>query len=843
MENPQKTPQSFINQAHIERYFLALFDVFDTPEGAMTGFAARGLGEKGTPKEGTFRESLFVVNAGQMGHFSQTWAAHGIGAFIVPAFLKGDADKSPRDVHIHSYTAMLVDIDSGDPTAALRHAEKHIGPPHIIVASGGTTRDGYPKIHAYWLLTEPCNLVVPFAAAREMLARKIGGDPSFGRLPQIIRVPGTVHMKNGSPSPVQILIDQIDTRPRYDAREIMQKIHEMPPIPGLPEAPQATLPSNVIQFTPQSSAIGNAGGVDLVTPVAEGGTDRTRWGEFSKVAGHYIHAARRGEFSLAEAYEALSGWVLSQMLPPWPEARIRSEWEALVRLDIQAKGPIEPPPPAPTPLSSHLSAPVQPAPVLEQPDEDALPEGAVDAEGGLHFEPPRPFVIVAPADTYIQERPAHDLEGSPLLPWAVENWTRPDQIPERRWLVNGLLPAAKPAMLVAEGGAGKTYLALELALNIAIGSPERPRKWLGEPIADYGMAVVITAEDDRDEVAIRLSELDPNGERLHANGRLVVLPLTNLGGAFPLVQTRRVTKGHIVVEEHGASEAWEHLLATLAPFRGRIKLVLIDTFNSTSHGDENSATVTQEYFRQATRVCGELGAALLVTHHFRKAGSGKDKTEIITKKDAANAFRGSEAIKASVRQMITIWEAHDADKRMANLGRTFKEGHCYRAAVTKANNREAFAGMKTLLRNDRGFLVDVTAFDKTDDNSIQDEVEGWIAYGIERLAAAAMPACKTGQAGIFELVKAGYFHPRIKAMTRAELLAKVDDMTRRKILVRVESRGAIPTFDVMDGPWVGHLAATHNFKRQPGSYNPPNYDRLKFNPELKIVEEVLEQNQ
>src|SRR5690606_26605113 len=109
---------------------------------------------------------------------------------------------------------------------------------------------------------------------------------------------------------------------------------------------------------------------------------------------------------------------------------------------------------------------------------------------------------------------------------------------------------------------------------------------------------------------------------------------------------RRVCEGDMIIDEHGPSEKWGQLLAAMKLLPD-LKLVVIDTLNSTMHGEENSAAVVQEYFRQANRVCSELGAALMVTHHLKKQNS---KDPIVTLEDAEIAFRGSEAIKASVRQ-------------------------------------------------------------------------------------------------------------------------------------------------------------------------------------------------
>src|SRR3546814_20793929 len=53
---------------------------------------------------------------------------------------------------------------------------------------------------------------------------------------------------------------------------------------------------------------------------------------------------------------------------------------------------------------------------------------------------------------------------------------------------------------------------------------------------------------------------------------------------------------------------------------GWVSAVIVDTLNATLHGEENSAAVIQEYVRAIAPICGELGAAFVVTHHIRKQG-------------------------------------------------------------------------------------------------------------------------------------------------------------------------------------------------------------------------------
>src|SRR3546814_20552373 len=70
-----------------------------------------------------------------------------------------------------------------------------------------------------------------------------------------------------------------------------------------------------------------------------------------------------------------------------------------------------------------------------------------------------------------------------LLAWQV----RPEDAAagplRRRYLIAGLILAGKRHLLVAEGGAGKTYLCMELALRLAAADGQEPRlDWLVQEI-------------------------------------------------------------------------------------------------------------------------------------------------------------------------------------------------------------------------------------------------------------------------------------------------------------------------------------------------------------------------
>src|SRR3546814_14364647 len=108
---------------------------------------------------------------------------------------------------------------------------------------------------------------------------------------------------------------------------------------------------------------------------------------------------------------------------------------------------------------------------------------------------------------------------------------------------------------------------MDMALRLAAVDGQEPRlDWLGQeirPEATGGTVILITAEDDADELAIRWNDIDPTGEmRQRAAGRLIANPMDNIGGAFAFVSQDPRSR------EMLASAHWALPLSALAGLRG-----------------------------------------------------------------------------------------------------------------------------------------------------------------------------------------------------------------------------------------------------------------------------------
>ena len=222
-----------------------------------------------------------------------------------------------------------------------------------------------------------------------------------------------------------------------------------------------TLPQGHFDFGPTKNHRPDLDDV-LTEDVFEGGEgDNTRFAAIGKVIGGLLVQARMGKISLDEARSAAYAWMQVHMKPPLSEASFNNHWFRLLEREQASKGVIVAPPTLPPPKA-----------------------------------------MVAQTELGLRE-------------WAAHRWTRDEPKP-RQFLVDGLILAGKPHLVVAEGGAGKTFAMLDLGLKVAAWEEDgEPLTWWGQPIRQGGTVVMLTTEDDDGHLVSRpmsTREMDAAGD-------------------------------------------------------------------------------------------------------------------------------------------------------------------------------------------------------------------------------------------------------------------------------------------------------------------------------------------
>lgn len=555
----------------------------------------------------------------------------GIGSFMAPAFLN---DRRATDASVRRLVSVCADFDTGNPQANLDALCKRLGVrPTILARSGGITQEGYYKLHAHWRLDEPCDEPWKIAYVREQIAKMFGGDQSFKRIPQIIRIPGSLYDKDGRWATVEIIeSNNADVGVNQWEEQMGIDFHNLD---------QDSFFSQKNQTKTKEERAARVNSLHK-EEIHAGGVEETRFGRFSEYAGHQIRNARLGHQSEEEAFQSVQIWVSEKMVPAWDNQRVHAEFHALLQRDKvnhsdtwaeRHKPPIQLGMPTPANI-----APFPPA----QPESGIIVPNAVSQP----VEKTQDFDIFDVDILYHGEAP-----------------------PERHLIENFLVHGSTSA-IVAAGGVGKTFVTLELAMRAAAGNIKfgnNPNLFMGFPVLEKMNTIMFTVEDGQHDIHRRVCAIDPDGSlRRAARGFCHIVPIKEqLMNGLTLVEKDKTGN-------YSTSAAWKYLVEVCkshiekSPDRMKYPLlVIIDTYSATHHGDENNAVAVNEWFR-AAGLLKQLDASLVITHHTRKSDP---KAEIKTVEDMLAAVRGSTAFINALRFVVGIWPMPNGDAVLKEIPR------------------------------------------------------------------------------------------------------------------------------------------------------------------------------
>lgn len=189
-------------------------------------------------------------------------------------------------------------------------------------------------------------------------------------------------------------------------------------------------------------------------------------------------------------------------------------------------------------------------------------------------------------------------------------------IPERPWLVPGLIPMRQVTEISGDGGIGKTLLELQLMVACTIGRP-----WLGHA-AHRCKCVGFFAEDDKDELHRRLSDI------VTAEGAT----LGDLEGLTLFDRTE--TENELVVFDRNEwslkpTDLWSHLVNFTV--NEGAELLIIDTRADVFAGSEIDRVQVRKFVSMLRHLAKEMnggngGTVILSSHpsaEGRRSGSGE----------------------------------------------------------------------------------------------------------------------------------------------------------------------------------------------------------------------------
>lgn len=247
------------------------------------------------------------------------------------------------------------------------------------------------------------------------------------------------------------------------------------------------------------------------------------------------------------------------------------------------------------------------------------------------------------------------------------------QPPPLDFVLPGMISGTVGA-LVAQGGAGKSWIALELAIAVA-GGPDL----LEIGVERHGRVLYLPAEDPRLAVSHRLYS---------ARDAVDVAAVEQLAESLEIVPLM----GHGV---DLMTEAWAEAVEQMA---AGARLVILDTLRRFHSADENSAGEMAKLLGVLEGICERTGASILFLHHTAKGaalnGAG----------DAQQASRGSSVLVDNVRGgQFNLSGMSEAEAKAHRIDRAERKSFV-RLVQAKANFG-APMGDKWFRRVDGGLLV------------------------------------------------------------------------------------------------------------------------------------------
>jgi hypothetical protein len=205
--------------------------------------------------------------------------------------------------------------------------------------------------------------------------------------------------------------------------------------------------------------------------------------------------------------------------------------------------------------------------------------------------------------------------------FAVKSDTEIEHLPPIAWLAKDILPLGAVTALYGAPDSGKSFLAIDLALSLAIGSP-----WLGRPVT-VGSTLYVAAEG-----------WAGLGSRVRAWKEQRSLGGRALGVEF-VTDTVNLLHPPDVAKILATAERTEDNT------HQRVVLVVIDTLAQCMiGGDENEAQDMSRVMAAAQLIRQKIGATVLFQHHTRKDSDEE---------------RGSTALRGAVDTLLLVEETDE----------------------------------------------------------------------------------------------------------------------------------------------------------------------------------------
>jgi Mrp family chromosome partitioning ATPase len=502
---------------------------------------------------------------------------NGFGIYWTVNAVRNGHHAKPNKADIVRPRFLHIDIDPPkaggglDKTATIERLQSDLNPPSIINDSGN-------GVQAFWALSEPTLDHSQIEAANRALALKFDGDACHN-IDRLMRFPGTVNWPNQKKQlagrvPVLASIIQPNTGRFCNSEQVAALAASAPP------ATASRNPIELGDWQPQTCETLYIDKASELGHAIEAPLGNNRSGDTFRVA----VLASEQDFSpdeivglLLNPNNAVSAHCLDQNEPSRAAARAIEAAQAQL-----------------TPLG--LAAGRVMRGIASQADYDLIfPPNPVLPAGVIRPRPPSPFIFLD--DTGVANPPD--------------------------WLIKDILPRKGVGLLAGQSGAGKSFVAVNMAVALASNAPGG---FFGRRIKQPAGVLYLAAE---------------GGGGLH-NRFIAARQQFGIKEAIPVAYSMSLAdlsnpshRAEIITAAQAASARF------VDQFDTPLRVIIIDTFSAGfSLDDENANAQVAKCVSAMTDIAEATGAFVLAVHHFGK--------------NQESGPRGGSAFRANVDTVIAV---------------------------------------------------------------------------------------------------------------------------------------------------------------------------------------------
>lgn len=209
--------------------------------------------------------------------------------------------------------------------------------------------------------------------------------------------------------------------------------------------------------------------------------------------------------------------------------------------------------------------------------------------------------------------------------------------PPREWIIKNFLPSKIVAAIIAPGGAGKSYLAMHIAVTAASGSSLFSKFRATKP----SKVVFISGEDDKIELQRRIHAVTQDLADVLKESVSKNIFFIDFADSFELFTNKSM------VGEVYMTDVPNKLVESITDaVGGEVDLVIVDPISRFRGGEENSAADTTRFVQALQFIRDKLNTTVLTLHHVNKGAKSNGSSQ--------NNARGSSAFIDGVRLVLEL---------------------------------------------------------------------------------------------------------------------------------------------------------------------------------------------